>query len=65
VPILVYFGRPRDESFWGASFPFGIFIAILIYFVAIGMFVAFLVHFPKVGFLHQEKYGNLDRSSKD
>jgi hypothetical protein len=42
MPILVYFGRPRDGKLWCTSLPIGILIAILAYFMEIVVFGGYL-----------------------
>jgi hypothetical protein len=57
---LVNFGRPWYGTFLCASCPFGIFIVILIYFMAIWYVCGCFGTFPPIlFFLHQEKSGNV------
>jgi hypothetical protein len=53
MSISVYFGRPWDEKFWCTSRPFGIFIAILVYFMA--MLLPFCYIFTNFVFFFTEK----------
>jgi hypothetical protein len=53
------FGKVLGWKFLGSLRPFGIFIAIVVYFMAIWYFCGRLVtFFPILFLLHQEKSGN-------
>jgi hypothetical protein len=53
------------EVFGALHFHLVSFFAILVYFVAIWYVCGHLVHFPKVGFLRQEKSGNLASAANE